>query len=307
MNTSRRSFLKVAGLSAFALSSGMAGLAGTAGAARAQIAPGRYERGENALTAKRWAMVIDTRQFRGPEDYEALIEACHKVHNVPHIPGGRYYDVVRQSYAELLQNQERFPNLKLLRGIELGQPLQDLNAAHDALTGRDYDVVIGSLHNIRDHDDFYHIGEHNPTEQEIDNALHAYFAESLEMVEWGKFDTLAHITYPLRYMCKAGETPSYKPYQDELDAVLKALIKSDIALEFNTSRILRTDAPKLPDREVYSRYKELGGKLVTIGADAHCTENIASGVEEAMELLSDIGYKEYTVFVERKPVQVPIE
>ena len=129
--------------------------------------------------------------------------------------------------------------------------------------------------------------------------MHAYFAESLEMVEWGKFDTLAHITYPLRYMCKAGETPSYKPYQDELDAVLKALIKSDIALEFNTSRILRTDAPKLPDREVYSRYKELGGKLVTIGADAHRTENIASGVEEAMELLSDIGYKEYTVFVER--------
>ena len=107
---------------------------------------------------------------------------CNQYMNVPHIPGGWYYDVVRQSYAELLQNQERFPNLKLLRGIELGQPLQDLNAAHDALTGRDYDVVIGSLHNIRDHDDFYHIGEHNPTEQEIDNALHAYFAESLEMV-----------------------------------------------------------------------------------------------------------------------------
>ena len=89
MNTSRRSFLKVAGLSAFALSSGMAGLAGTAGAARAQIAPGRYEKGEHALTAKRWAMVIDTRLCRGPEDYEPLIEACHKVHNVPHIPGNQ--------------------------------------------------------------------------------------------------------------------------------------------------------------------------------------------------------------------------
>lgn len=89
MNTSRRSFLKVAGLSAFALSSGMAGLAGTAGAARAQIAPGRYEKGKHALTAKRWAMVIDTRLFRGPEDYEPLIEACHKVHNVPHIPGNQ--------------------------------------------------------------------------------------------------------------------------------------------------------------------------------------------------------------------------
>lgn len=89
MNTSRRSFLKVAGLSAFALSSGMASLAGYGGAAQAQIAPGRYEKGEHALTAKRWAMVIDTRLFRGPEDYEPLIEACHKVHNVPHIPGNQ--------------------------------------------------------------------------------------------------------------------------------------------------------------------------------------------------------------------------
>ena len=229
---------------------------------------------------------------------------CNQYMHVPNIPGGRYYDVVRQSYAELLQNQERFPNLKLLRGIELGQPMQNMEAAEDALAGRDYDVVIGSLHNIRDHDDFYdeffRKGESHLEEQAVHDALHAYFAESLEMVEWGKFDTLAHITYPLRYICKAGEEPSYKPYQDELDAVLKALIKKDIALEFNTSRIL-------PDREVYSRYKELGGKLVTIGADAHCVENIASGVQEAMELLSDIGYKEYTVFVSRKPVQVPIE
>lgn len=95
-----------------------------------------------------------------------------------------------------------------MRGIELGQPLQDLNAAHDALTGLRLRRGNRSLHNIRDHDDFYHIGEHNPTEQEIDNALHAYFAESLEMVEWGKFDTLAHITYPLRYMCKAGKRPA---------------------------------------------------------------------------------------------------
>ncbi|MDR1777909.1 MAG: 4Fe-4S dicluster domain-containing protein [Desulfovibrio sp.] len=83
MNKSRRSFLKVAGLSVFALSSGMAAAPGTAGA---QIAPGSYGRGESALHAKRWAMVIDTRRFAGPEDYKPLIEACHKVHNVPDIP-----------------------------------------------------------------------------------------------------------------------------------------------------------------------------------------------------------------------------
>ena len=82
MNKNRRSFLKVAGLSVFALSSGLSGLAGSA---NAMVSPGHYEK--KGLTAKRWAMVIDTRGFNSPEDYKPLIEACHKAHNVPTIKG----------------------------------------------------------------------------------------------------------------------------------------------------------------------------------------------------------------------------
>ena len=40
---------------------------------------------ENALKAKQWAMVIDTREFESEEDLEPLVEACHKIHNVPHL------------------------------------------------------------------------------------------------------------------------------------------------------------------------------------------------------------------------------
>ncbi|GHU91506.1 4Fe-4S ferredoxin [Deltaproteobacteria bacterium] len=87
MNKSRRSFLKTAGLSVCALSGGIAGVAGSPAAARSGIAPGRYDKGEKALRAKRWAMVIDTRKFCGPQDYEPLVEACRAAHNVPHIKG----------------------------------------------------------------------------------------------------------------------------------------------------------------------------------------------------------------------------
>ena len=86
MNKSRRSFLKVAGLSAFALSSGVAALSSTAQAA-ATMPGSSYKASAAALKAKRWAMVIDTRAFKGPEDYQPLIEACHKAHNVPTIEG----------------------------------------------------------------------------------------------------------------------------------------------------------------------------------------------------------------------------
>lgn len=83
MNNSRRTFLKVAGVSAFALSAGLAN------APHAETL-GAYAPNEQGLKAKRWAMVIDTRKFASAEDYKPLIDACHKAHNVPEIPGDQH-------------------------------------------------------------------------------------------------------------------------------------------------------------------------------------------------------------------------
>lgn len=44
----------------------------------------QVRKGNEALSAKQWAMVIDTRKLETPEDLEHLIDACHKPHNVPH-------------------------------------------------------------------------------------------------------------------------------------------------------------------------------------------------------------------------------
>ena len=86
MNSSRRFFLKVAGLSAFALAGG-AGAAMAAGSAPAPAGRGSYEASEKALKAGRWAMVIDTRKLNTVERMRKVIDACHKYHNVPDIPG----------------------------------------------------------------------------------------------------------------------------------------------------------------------------------------------------------------------------
>ncbi|MDJ0782819.1 MAG: 4Fe-4S dicluster domain-containing protein [Desulfosarcinaceae bacterium] len=82
---SRRSFLKVAGVAALGL--------GTTPALKAVAASGeagggapqpQVKKGAKALTAKQWAMVIDTRKLQTAADVEPLIEACNKIHNVPH-------------------------------------------------------------------------------------------------------------------------------------------------------------------------------------------------------------------------------
>ncbi len=82
MESSRRRFLKMAGIAAVGL-----GTQPVISAVASDPAHGpqmEVKKGAQALTATQWAMVIDTRQFHSAEDWEPLIEACHKTHNVPH-------------------------------------------------------------------------------------------------------------------------------------------------------------------------------------------------------------------------------
>ena len=83
MESSRRSFLKIAGLSALGVGAKPVADLLAASAEHGAAPQGRFVVGDKALTAKHWAMVIDTRQFESAEDLEPIIEACHKVHNVP--------------------------------------------------------------------------------------------------------------------------------------------------------------------------------------------------------------------------------
>ncbi|MBU2488245.1 MAG: 4Fe-4S dicluster domain-containing protein [Proteobacteria bacterium] len=78
MDSTRRSFLKILGVTA-------AGL--TVRPSVEALAMGVKPKGaapfDNALTAKRWAMAVDVGKFTG-ETRKAAIEACNKAHNIPH-------------------------------------------------------------------------------------------------------------------------------------------------------------------------------------------------------------------------------
>ncbi len=82
MKSSRRRFMKMAGIAALGLG---AQPAIKAVAPASESGPQtQFTKGPKALKAKQWAMVIDTRRFHSEHDLERIIEACHKTHNVPH-------------------------------------------------------------------------------------------------------------------------------------------------------------------------------------------------------------------------------
>ncbi len=97
-------------------------------------------------------------------------------------------------------------------------PLQNPSAAEDALTGREYDFVIGSLHNVAGKR-ILPPGEEGLSQERIDALLNRYFDEILAMISWGGFDSLAHITYPLRYLSLPGSTPSFAGHMEQVKAI----------------------------------------------------------------------------------------
>ncbi len=80
MSISRRQFLKFASVSSIL---GFGASIGGANLLNAQLNPPHVAPNPEALTAKRWAMVVDMSKFRTDEDFQKTIDACHRVHNVP--------------------------------------------------------------------------------------------------------------------------------------------------------------------------------------------------------------------------------
>jgi len=89
MESSRRSFLKIAGISALGLGTKPV-LDVFASTEEHTASKPETKKGEDALKAKRWALVIDTRKFKSEKDLEPMIEACHKIHNVPRLENKRH-------------------------------------------------------------------------------------------------------------------------------------------------------------------------------------------------------------------------
>jgi len=91
MKSSRRNFLKIAGITALGIGvrPTIDTIAAVGGQGPTEPEP-VFKQNEKALTAKQWAMVVDTRKIKSEKDVAPLYEACHKIHNVPNMPNKRH-------------------------------------------------------------------------------------------------------------------------------------------------------------------------------------------------------------------------
>ena len=107
--------------------------------------------------------------------------------------------------------------------------------------------------------------------------------------------------YLSRYLDEEAGAYNYADYSDEIDAILKQLIKYNVAMEVNTGGYRSRQDKSNPKEDVLKRYRELGGELITIGADGHTPRQIAFGFDRVSELLLKCGYRYYALYRQKKP------
>lgn len=185
-------------------------------------------------------------------------------------------------------------------GVELGmQP--HLGGFFTELTKQHpFDFVIGSLHVIDGQDPALGTLFNGKSDEEVYRRA---FVEMLEDIRsTPDFDVLGHIDYVVRYGNGKAEGYSYQKYADEIDEILKAVIERGKGIELNMAGLKYGLPFAHPHPDILKRYRELGGEIITVGADGHCPEHIAYDFHKADDILKSCGFRYYTEFKERKPV-----
>ncbi len=165
---------------------------------------------------------------------------------------------------EIMHVQELYPNLKILKAVEVGNPERHEADMH-TLQDLDLDYIIGSNHILT-------------------SDINAYYETILKIAKQGLVDSIGHLDYIRR------------KYNDSeplnlINNIYEAMVKNNITLEVNSSAKRRLNEHGFPKDELINLYLENYDNRITIGSDAHRDYEIYDGISELDEAIdADKGY-----------------
>lgn len=233
---------------------------------------------------------------------KGLKTICLTEHNDFDYPESGFELDVEKYKAELFRLKEEFSGeIELLFGVELGLMPYLADRLNDFAQKWEFDFIIGSSHLIDGKDPYY--PEYFRTFGSK-NGILRYFESILENLNaYSDFDVYGHLDYVVRYSPEKAYEPT--DYREIIDEILRKLISMGKGIEINTGG-MKALGYVHPNRFILSRYRELGGEIITVGSDAHDSARVAADLDKAEAALKNAGFKYYAVFRARKPELVRI-
>ena len=186
--------------------------------------------------------------------------------------------------AALEECRQRYPDLRILSGVEIGEAHLWAASATAAVAAAGVDRILGSLHAIpfggrlTAADDLFR-------QMPAGDVMRRYFAELLRLVEGSDvFQVLAHLDFPRRMWPYAAGPYREQAFESEYRAVLRALAASDRVLEVNTKS-------PLVSAELLRWWREAGGRAISFGSDAHQPWRVGDKFKVAVDVVEAAGFR----------------
>ena len=147
----------------------------------------------------------------------------------------------------------------------------------------------------------------NDPSVQVSAVLEQYFRACYDLALWGRFDVMAHLGYPERYIWGKYRIPvDFTPYEDIIHETLKTLVETGKGLEVNTSGYRQGLGKTIPVLRIIRDYYQLGGRVVTLGSDAHQAADLAADFDVAMDILTGVGFRYFAFYRQRQPVMLKL-
>ena len=191
------------------------------------------------------------------------------------------------------------PGLTIRRGIEFGMTTDNRGQLQQDLQRRPFDFVLGSIHFVDNFDVYF---EEYWAGKTIFQAERRFLEATLACIHHhDDFDVLAHLTYLGKTKAHPSPRPiRYSDHRQLLDEILRTLAQKGKGLEINTSGVDRC-GDYLPGAEYLQRFHDLGGRIVTVGSDAHTASRVGQYANEACRMAQDI-FGHVCTFAHREPI-----
>lgn len=226
-------------------------------------------------------------------DWDSGEEICYRNQEpLANVDYPRYLTEIER-VRQLYSNQ-----ITVRMGLEFGVQVHTIPQFEALFQQYPFDFIILSIHQVEDKEFWTQDFQAGRTQREYNER---YYEEMLHVVQSYKhYSVIGHMDLIKRYD-KAGIYPfeSVKPMVAE---ILKTVISDGKGIELNTSFHRYGLSESMPSAELLRLYRDLGGSIITIGSDSHSPAHLGTGLQEARDQLSALGFRNFCTFQKMQPI-----
>ncbi|HCE31882.1 MAG TPA: histidinol phosphate phosphatase [Fusobacterium sp.] len=197
-------------------------------------------------------------------------------------------------YVGQIKNLNKKYSNKFFLGIEIGYTQKTEKRIEEFLKDKNFNLKLLSIHQNGNYD--YMCVNKKLISLEV--LIQEYFEQIIQALESSiEFNVLAHFEYGLR-MIDISVTDFDNLASVFLNKIIELIVKKEIAFEVNTKSMYKYKKENLYNY-IIEKYIKKGGRLFTLGSDAHNIKEYAYKFDEAKNFLLSKNIKEIILFKDK--------